>query len=98
MAIERMVEIPTGRYDEIFSVVRSFAGSILGVDPAEITPEATLLDLGAQSLDFVRLVFRLERTFNVTIPRSFSIPEQHTIDTFVRAVECALVCNRNVST
>src|SRR4051812_19050720 len=42
----------------------------LGFDEDEITPSATLLgDLGAESIDFLDIVFRLEREFAVKIPR-----------------------------
>jgi acyl carrier protein len=42
----------------------------LGVDEDEITPSATLLgDLGAESIDFLDIVFRLEREFGIKIPR-----------------------------
>jgi acyl carrier protein len=42
----------------------------LGVEEDEITPSATLLgDLGAESIDFLDVVFRLEREFGIKIPR-----------------------------
>lgn len=41
----------------------------LGVDEAEVTPEATFTnDLGADSLDTVELVMELEKEFNIAIP------------------------------
>ena len=42
----------------------------------EVTPEATLVgDLGAESIDFLDIVFRLEKTFDVKIPRGELFPE-----------------------
>jgi acyl carrier protein len=42
----------------------------LGVDEDEITPSKTLNgDLGAESIDFLDIVFRLEREFGIKIPR-----------------------------
>ena len=42
----------------------------LGRDVAEMTLDASLIDdLGAESIDFLDIVFRLERTFKVKIPR-----------------------------
>src|SRR5271165_46764 len=42
----------------------------LGVEEDEITPSATLLgDLGAESIDFLDIVFRLEREFGIKVPR-----------------------------
>ncbi|OGC80235.1 MAG: acyl carrier protein [candidate division Zixibacteria bacterium RBG_16_43_9] len=41
----------------------------LGVDPAQVTPEASFVnDLGADSLDTVELVMALEEEFNLEIP------------------------------
>jgi len=41
----------------------------LGVDLAEITPEASILDdLGADSLDVVELVMSLEDAFDIEVP------------------------------
>jgi len=41
----------------------------LGVDPNEITPEASFIDdLGADSLDTVELVMAFEEEFDVEIP------------------------------
>jgi len=40
----------------------------LGVDPSEITPEASFIeDLGADSLDTVELVMALEEEFDIQI-------------------------------
>jgi acyl carrier protein len=42
----------------------------LGVDGDEIHPSATLKgDLGAESIDFLDIVFRLEREFGIKLPR-----------------------------
>ena len=48
----------------------------LNVDEDEVTPEATLSgDLGAESIDFLDIVFRLEREFAIKIPRGELFPE-----------------------
>ncbi|MEM1069882.1 MAG: acyl carrier protein, partial [Planctomycetota bacterium] len=48
----------------------------LGVDDDEVTPEATLVgDLGAESIDFLDIVFKLEKSFDITIPREELSPE-----------------------
>jgi acyl carrier protein len=50
-------------------VIREVAES-LGTDPAAISPDAGLvLDLGADSLDLLDLVFRLEEAFGIQIER-----------------------------
>ena len=48
----------------------------LGVDDDEVTTDATLVgDLGAESIDFLDIVFRLEKAFNIEVPRSELFPE-----------------------
>src|SRR3954468_4276893 len=48
----------------------------LGVDECEVKPAARLqADLGAESIDFLDIVFRLEREFGIKIPRGELFPE-----------------------
>lgn len=62
--------------DEVFEKVRSALVDALGVDEEEVTPEATMVgDLGAESIDFLDIVFKLERAFNIEIPRSELFPD-----------------------
>src|SRR5512140_1135061 len=62
--------------DEIFTKVRETLVDALGVDDDEVTPEATMVgDLGAESIDFLDIVFRLEKSFGIEIPRSELFPE-----------------------
>jgi acyl carrier protein len=62
--------------DEIFEKVQSALVDALGVDDDEVTPEATMVgDLGAESIDFLDIVFRLEKAFGIKIPRSELFPE-----------------------
>lgn len=62
--------------DEIYSKVRETLVDALGVDEDECTQEATLVgDLGAESIDFLDIVFRLEKNFNIKIPRGELFPE-----------------------
>jgi acyl carrier protein len=50
-------------------VAREVAES-LGIDPADVTPDAALIpDLGADSLDLLDLIFRLEEAFGIQIER-----------------------------
>jgi acyl carrier protein len=56
-------------------VVRVLVAS-LNVDEDEVTPRARLQgDLGAESIDFLDIVFRLEREFGIQIPRGELFPE-----------------------
>lgn len=62
--------------DEIFEKVREALVDALGVDEEEVVPEATMVgDLGAESIDFLDIVFRLEKAFGITIPRDELFPE-----------------------
>jgi acyl carrier protein len=62
--------------EEIFAKIKTCLVEALGVDEDEVTPEATLVgDLGAESIDFLDIVFRLEKTFNIKVPRGELFPE-----------------------
>src|SRR3954449_12298695 len=61
--------------DEIYSKVQGVLVDALGVDEDEITPNATLReDLGAESIDFLDIVFRLEKAFTTDPTKPFKIP------------------------
>ena len=62
--------------DEIFEKVSAALVDALGVDEEDVTPEATMVgDLGAESIDFLDIVFRLEKAFSIKIPRGELFPE-----------------------
>jgi acyl carrier protein len=61
--------------EEVFVKVREALVDALGVDEDEVTPEATLRgDLDAESIDFLDIVFRLEKAFDIKIERGELIP------------------------
>jgi len=54
---------------DIASRVKAIIVDKLGVDEAEVTPEANFTnDLGADSLDTVELIMEFEKEFNIAIP------------------------------
>ena len=62
--------------EEIYSKVSATLVEALNVDEDEIKPTSTLQgDLGAESIDFLDIVFRLEREFGIKIPRGELFPE-----------------------
>src|SRR5262249_4817680 len=62
--------------NEIFGRVSGVLVQALNVDEDEVTPAATLQrDLGAESIDMLDIVFRLEREFGLRIPRGELFPE-----------------------
>ncbi len=63
--------------DEIFQKVTNTLVDALGVDEEEVTSAATLTgDLGAESIDFLDIVFRLEKNFGIKIPRGDLFPDE----------------------
>ncbi len=67
--------------EEIYAKVQTTLVDALGVDEDEVTRAATLQgDLGAESIDFLDIVFRLERNFGIKIPRGELFPENLMAD------------------
>jgi acyl carrier protein len=62
--------------EEIYGKVATVLVESLNVDEEDVKPESTLQgDLGAESIDFLDVVFRLEREFGIRIPRDELFPE-----------------------
>jgi acyl carrier protein len=62
--------------EEIFQKVQAALVDALGVEDDEVTPEATMVgDLGAESIDFLDIVFKLEKAFGINIPREELFPD-----------------------
>ena len=60
---------------EILRKVQECVAGALGIEPEEVRPESSLvLDLGAESIDFIDILFRLEKTFDVKIPSGELFP------------------------
>jgi len=63
--------------DDVFKEVQEVLVDALGVDDDEVTVDATLMgDLGAESIDFLDIVFRLEKAFGIKIPREELFPAE----------------------
>lgn len=61
--------------DEIFEKVRESLVEALSVDDADVTESATLTrDLGAESIDILDIVFRLEKAFGIKISQEELTP------------------------
>ncbi len=61
---------------EVFDKVKEALVDALGVDDDEVTHEATMVgDLGAESIDFLDIVFKLEKGFSISIPREELFPD-----------------------
>lgn len=61
---------------EVFGKVKETLIDALGVDDDEVTEVATMVgDLGAESIDFLDIVFKLEKSFDIQIPRDELFPD-----------------------
>ena len=64
------------RREEIVRRLTPIVAEALDRPVAEVTPHASLLaDLGAESIDFLDIVFRLEKSFDIKISRGELFPE-----------------------
>ncbi len=62
--------------EEVFSKVQSALVDALGVDEEDVTPSATMVgDLGAESIDFLDFVFKLEKAFGIKIQTEDLFPK-----------------------
>jgi len=62
--------------EEVFEKVREILMDSLAVDEDEVTRGAKLrTDLGAESIDFLEIVFKLEKAFDIKIPRGELLPD-----------------------
>jgi len=61
--------------EEIFEGVKEALVDALAVDDDDVTPDATLVgDLGAESIDILDIIYRLEKTFGIKIDQAELIP------------------------
>jgi len=62
--------------DDIYAKVTEVLEDALGVDEDEVKPDAVLTsDLGAESIDFLDIVFRLEKAFDIKIGQGELFPD-----------------------
>lgn len=62
--------------DEIFTKVRDALVDALALDEDDVTPTATLQgDLGAESIDYLDIMFKLEKAFGIKIQREELFPD-----------------------
>ena len=72
--------MPIG-YEDALAKVTEVLEDALGVDEDEVTPQATLgPDLGAESIDYLDIVFRLEKAFGIKIDQAEMMPNDVLTD------------------
>jgi acyl carrier protein len=69
------MSVPTS--EEIFEKVKDCLVNALDVDEEDVVLEASLTeDLEAESIDFVDIVFRLEKAFDIKVPQGELFPQE----------------------
>ena len=67
--------------DEILRSVKGIIAQALKVEESRVVPGSSLIkDLGAESIDFLDIVFRLEKVFKIKIPKGELFPEKILTD------------------
>ncbi len=67
--------------DEVFEEVKEVLIDALGLDDDEVVADATLMgDLGAESIDFLDIIFRLEKAFDIKVPREELFPAEAVLN------------------
>lgn len=72
---------------DILKTVKTIISQALKVDESKVQLNSSLIrDLGAESIDFLDIVFRLEKAFKIKIPKGELFPEKILTDArFVKA-------------
>ena len=70
-----------------FEMIQKMIAEVLGIDPSEVTKEASFVDdLGADSMDRLRLILRLEDEFRIELGGENS-NEVQTVADLIRQIE-----------
>jgi len=72
--------------DEVYQVIAGLAAELLHISVNELSRDSILVDLGADSLNLVDLIFQLEQRYQITISPEYSVPQDQSIGTFVDLV------------
>ena len=93
-----MADISQQDIDVVFPKVASTIADALGCDEDEVKRDSSLInDLGAESIDFLDLVFRLERTFKVKIPRGKIVEDSRGVLSEAEFEQKGLVTDRGLA-
>ena len=81
--------------NDVAKNVKSVISQALKLEETKIHLESSLIrDLGAESIDFLDIVFRLEKTFKIKIPKGELFPEKILTD--ARFVKAGLVTGAGI--
>ena len=70
---------------DALELIRQFLSEHTATDPAQLTPEARLADLGIDSFTLLELIFEFEESWNISIPNDTETPE--TVQDLIDFVE-----------
>ncbi len=76
--------------NEIFDILKELIADLLNVSTAEITERSYLSDLGAESIDIVNLVMRIEERFSLDEIEDEDVQELQTVGEVVNYLEIML--------
>lgn len=68
-----------------------------GIDAAALKPEATLKDLGVDSLDAIEIIFDIEEHFDIALPDRDPDFDADSVQGLVNAVQSALMAKNGVA-
>ena len=75
---------------QIFSILKELIADLLNVSVAEISERSYLSDLGAESIDIVNLVMRIEERFGLDEIEDEDVQELQTVGEVVDYLEIML--------
>lgn len=75
---------------QIFSILKELIADLLNVSVAEISERSYLSDLGAESIDIVNMVMRIEERFNLDEIEDEDVQELQTVGEVVDYLEIML--------
>lgn len=73
-------------YQEIKKIVTKIVSRKLKISKNEISPDSTLKDLGADSLDELEIIIELEQKLDIILPDNIQ-PEVQTIGNLCKFIE-----------
>lgn len=76
--------------DGVLDAVRHAVAETIQIPLSDVAGDSALLALGAQSIDFADLVLRLEREYRIQLPRTYSIPNDETVQSYAQGVRDVL--------
>ena len=93
-----MADITQHDIDAVFPKVAATVADALGCDEDDVKRHSSLInDLGAESIDFLDLVFRLERAFKIKIPRGKIVEDSRGALSEAEFEQKGLVTDRGVA-